>query len=90
MRGQPKGIPWLVLAMLIATFTMLTEGATSLSPPSLSLTPTYAPVIKVIGKVYCYRCFNEAHPEESHGKEHLKGENLLSPCSCVLIMLMVL
>ncbi|KAL5226515.1 hypothetical protein ABZP36_014780 [Zizania latifolia] len=80
MRGQPRGIPWLVLAMLIVTFAMLGEGATSLSPPSLSLTPTYAPVIKVVGKVYCYRCFNEAHPEESHGKEHLKGAMVKVTC----------
>jgi hypothetical protein len=53
---------------------MLSEGATSFSPPSLSLSPTYAPVVKVIGKVYCYRCFNEAHPKESHAKAHLEGE----------------
>jgi hypothetical protein len=26
--------------------------------------------------VYCYRCFNEANPEESHGKKHLEGEIL--------------
>uniref|UniRef100_A0A0D9V927 Extensin domain-containing protein n=1 Tax=Leersia perrieri TaxID=77586 RepID=A0A0D9V927_9ORYZ len=80
MRGQPKGIPWLVLAMLTATFAMLGVGATSLSAPSLPLTPTYAPVIKVVGKVYCYRCFNEAHPEESHGKEHLKGAMVKVTC----------
>uniref|UniRef100_A0A453G4M8 Uncharacterized protein n=1 Tax=Aegilops tauschii subsp. strangulata TaxID=200361 RepID=A0A453G4M8_AEGTS len=67
---QPKGQLWLVLAVLVA-FAMLGEAARSLPPPSLSASPTYAPIIKVIGKAYCYRCFNEAHPEESHGKEHL-------------------
>ena len=68
---QPKGQLWLVLAVLVA-FAMLGEAARSLPPPSLSASPTYAPIIKVIGKAYCYRCFNEAHPEESHGKEHLR------------------
>jgi hypothetical protein len=77
MTSQPKGHPWLlVFTMLLAIFVMLCEGATSFSPPSLSLSPTYAPVVKVIGKVYCYRCFNEANPEESHGKKHLEGEIL--------------
>jgi hypothetical protein len=71
--GRPKGHLWLVLAVLVA-IAMLGEAARSLSPPSLSSLPTYAPTIKVIGKAYCYRCFNEAHPEESHGKEHLEGE----------------
>jgi hypothetical protein len=74
MTSQPKGCPWLVFTILLATFVMLSEGATSFSPPSLSLSPTYAPVVKVIGKVYCYRCFNEAHPKESHAKAHLEGE----------------
>jgi hypothetical protein len=69
--GRPKGHLWLVLAVLVA-IPMLGEAARSLSPPSLS--STYAPIIKVIGKAYCYRCFSEAHPEESHGKEHLEGE----------------
>uniref|UniRef100_A0A0A9HPD5 Uncharacterized protein n=1 Tax=Arundo donax TaxID=35708 RepID=A0A0A9HPD5_ARUDO len=76
MTGQPKGHLWLVFTMLFAIFTMHGEGATSFSPPSLPLSPTYAPVIKVEGKVYCYRCFNEAHPEESHAKKHLEGEIL--------------
>uniref|UniRef100_A0A453G4F3 Uncharacterized protein n=1 Tax=Aegilops tauschii subsp. strangulata TaxID=200361 RepID=A0A453G4F3_AEGTS len=76
---QPKGQLWLVLAVLVA-FAMLGEAARSLPPPSLSASPTYAPIIKVIGKAYCYRCFNEAHPEESHGKEHLEG-NISVICS---------
>ncbi|KAG8078771.1 hypothetical protein GUJ93_ZPchr0007g4136 [Zizania palustris] len=65
--------------MLIVTFAILGEGATSLSP-SFSLTPPYAPVIKVVGKAYCYRCFNEAHPGESHGKKHLKGAMVKVTC----------
>jgi hypothetical protein len=76
MTSQPKGHPWLVFTMLLAIFVMLCQGATSFSPPSLSSSPTCAPVVKVIGKVYCYRCFNEANPEESHGKKHLEGEIL--------------
>ncbi|KQK11037.1 extensin [Brachypodium distachyon] len=78
--GQPKGHLWLVLAVVIAMFAMHGEAARSLSPPSLSLSPAYAPVIKVVGKVYCYRCFNEAHPEESHGKEHLQGAMIKVTC----------
>ncbi|VAH66857.1 unnamed protein product [Triticum turgidum subsp. durum] len=76
---QPKGQLWLVLAVLVA-FAMLSEAARSLPPPSLSASPTYAPIIKVIGKAYCYRCFNEAHPEESHGKEHLEGAMVKVTC----------
>ncbi|GJM92182.1 hypothetical protein PR202_ga08621 [Eleusine coracana subsp. coracana] len=80
MTSKPKGHPWLVFTMFLATFVMLGEGATSFSPPSLSLSPTYAPVVKVIGKVYCYRCFNETHPEESHAKVHLEGAMVKVTC----------
>jgi hypothetical protein len=65
MASQPKGFPWLVFTILLATFVMLSEGATSFSPPSLSLSPTYAPVVKVIGKVYCYRCFSVRHTQKN-------------------------
>ncbi|KAI5007061.1 hypothetical protein ZWY2020_047009 [Hordeum vulgare] len=77
--SQPKRQLWLVLAVLVA-MAMLGEAARSLPPPSLSASPTYAPIIKVIGKAYCYRCFNEAHPEESHGKEHLEGAMVKVTC----------
>ncbi|XP_062208693.1 extensin-1-like [Phragmites australis] len=80
MTGQPKGHLWMAFTMLFAIFTMHGAGATSFLPPSLSLSPTYAPVIKVVGKVYCYRCFNEAHPEESHGKKHLEGAMVKVTC----------
>ncbi|RCV28592.1 hypothetical protein SETIT_5G415700v2 [Setaria italica] len=80
MTGQPKGHLWLVFTMLFVTFAMHGEGASSFAPPSLSISPTYDPVIKVIGKVYCYRCFNEAHPEESHGKRHLEGAMVKVTC----------
>lgn len=80
MTGQPKGHIWLVFTMLFVTFAMHGEGASSFAPPSLSISPTYDPVIKVIGKVYCYRCFNEAHPEESHGKRHLEGAMVKVTC----------
>jgi len=76
MTGQPKGHLWLVFTMLFVTSAMHIEGAGNFAPPSLSISPTYDPVIKVIGKVYCYRCFNEAYPDESHGKKHLEGEIL--------------
>uniref|UniRef100_K3XQG6 U1-type domain-containing protein n=1 Tax=Setaria italica TaxID=4555 RepID=K3XQG6_SETIT len=79
MTGQPKGHLWLVFTMLFVTFAMHGEGASSFAPPSLSISPTYDPVIKVIGKVYCYRCFNEAHPEESHGKRHLEALSAPTP-----------
>ncbi|KAF8664885.1 hypothetical protein HU200_054198 [Digitaria exilis] len=80
MTSQPKCQLWLVFTMLFVTFAVHGEGATSFAPPSLSTSSTYAPVVKVIGKVYCYRCFNEAHPEESHGKEHLEGAMVKVTC----------
>ncbi|KAJ1286664.1 hypothetical protein BS78_03G369300 [Paspalum vaginatum] len=80
MAGQPKGHLWLVFTMLFVTFAMHGEGASSFTPPSLSMSPTYDPVIKVIGKVYCYRCFNEAQPEESHAKKHLEGAMVKVTC----------
>ncbi|PVH37665.1 hypothetical protein PAHAL_5G055700 [Panicum hallii] len=80
MTGQPKVHLWLVFTMLFVTFAVHGEGASSFTPPSLFTSPTYAPVIKVIGKVYCYRCFNEAHPEESHGKKHLEGAMVKVTC----------
>ncbi|RLN23319.1 extensin-2-like [Panicum miliaceum] len=80
MTDQPKGHLWLVFTMLFVTFAIHGEGASSFTPPSLSTSPTYAPVIKAIGKVYCYRCFNEAHPEESHGKKHLEGAMVKVTC----------
>lgn len=79
MPGQPKGHLWLVFTMLFVTFAIHGEGASSFAPPS--------PVIKVIGKVYCYRCFNEAHPEESHGKKHLEGEILSPPLLLIIVSL---
>ncbi|CAL4972639.1 unnamed protein product [Urochloa decumbens] len=80
MASQPEGHLWLVFTMLFVTFAMHGEGASSFAPPSLSISPAYAPVIKIIGKVYCYRCFNEAKPEESHGKKHLEGAMVKVTC----------
>ncbi|XP_066315570.1 extensin-like [Miscanthus floridulus] len=80
MTGQTKGHLWLVFTMFFVTSAMHSEGASSFVPPSLSISPTYDPVIKVIGKVYCYRCFNEAHPDESHGKKHLEGAMVKVTC----------
>ncbi|XP_010507717.1 PREDICTED: extensin-1-like [Camelina sativa] len=30
-------------------------------------------VFKVVGKVYCYRCYDWTHPKKSHDKKHLQG-----------------
>lgn len=38
------------------------------SPP-----PSPSPVFKVVGKVYCYRCYDWIHPDKSHDKKHLEG-----------------
>jgi hypothetical protein len=27
----------------------------------------------VVGKVYCYRCYDWGYPVKSHDKKHLKG-----------------
>lgn len=81
-RGQPaEGHLWLVFTMLFVTSAVRSVGASSFAPPpSVSVSsPAYDPVIKVVGKVYCYRCFDEAHPDESHGKKHLQGETSCLP-----------
>lgn len=80
--GQPaEGHLWLVFTMLFVTSAVRSVGASSFAPPpSVSVSsPAYDPVIKVVGKVYCYRCFDEAHPDESHGKKHLQGETSCLP-----------
>ncbi|CDP14664.1 unnamed protein product [Coffea canephora] len=30
-------------------------------------------LVKVVGKVYCYRCYDWDYPKKSHDKKHLKG-----------------
>ncbi|ONM35534.1 Hydroxyproline-rich glycoprotein (HRGP) [Zea mays] len=82
-RGQPaEGHLWLVFTMLFVTSAVRSVGASSFAPPpSVSVSsPAYDPVIKVVGKVYCYRCFDEAHPDESHGKKHLQGAMVKVTC----------
>ncbi|KAJ8467435.1 hypothetical protein OPV22_029987 [Ensete ventricosum] len=38
------------------------------------------PVIKVVGIVYCYRCYNRTHPLESPHKKLLKGATVKVTC----------
>ncbi|KAF3329441.1 hypothetical protein FCM35_KLT04772 [Carex littledalei] len=46
-------------------------------PPPLKLLPSpmnpYPPVVKVVGRVYCYRCYNQQEPAKSHDKKGLEG-----------------
>ncbi|XP_047258387.1 non-classical arabinogalactan protein 31-like, partial [Capsicum annuum] len=46
---------------------------TSPPPPTHYYPPHHQFVVKVVGKVYCFRCYDWKHLEMSHGKKHLKG-----------------
>nr|XP_033515472.1 pistil-specific extensin-like protein isoform X1 [Nicotiana tomentosiformis] len=52
-------------------------------PPPSPLAP-YGPrhhlAVKVVGKVYCLRCYNWKYPKMSHGKKHLKGAVIQVTC----------
>ncbi|OIT39048.1 PREDICTED: pistil-specific extensin-like protein [Nicotiana attenuata] len=54
-------------------------------PPPSSLPAPYGPrhhlVVKVVGKVYCIRCYNWKCPKMSHGKKHLKGAVVQVTCN---------
>jgi hypothetical protein len=43
-------------------------------PPHPYPHPYHHPlIVKVVGKVYSYKCYNWEYPEKSHDKKHLKG-----------------
>uniref|UniRef100_A0A1S3ZI07 Extensin-3-like n=3 Tax=Nicotiana TaxID=4085 RepID=A0A1S3ZI07_TOBAC len=46
---------------------------TSPPPPTHYYPPHHYMVVEVVGKVYCFRCYDSKYPEKSHGKKHLKG-----------------
>ncbi|KAI3894868.1 hypothetical protein MKX03_033612, partial [Papaver bracteatum] len=42
------------------------------SPPVVYQIPHHYPrIIKAVGKVYCYRCYDWINPKRSHAKKHL-------------------
>lgn len=66
---------------------------TSPPPPPPSPLAPYGPrhhlAVKVVGKVYCLRCYNWKYPKISHGKKHLKGTIMLIPhplISCIFCL----
>ncbi|KHN12575.1 hypothetical protein glysoja_042282, partial [Glycine soja] len=55
------------------------------SPPPPVVYPPYTPyhhplIVKVVGKVYCYRCYDWKYPQKSHNKKHLKGVTVEVTC----------
>ncbi|XP_009784904.1 uncharacterized protein LOC107818931 [Nicotiana tabacum] len=54
-------------------------------PPPSSPPAPYGPrhhlVVKVVGKVYCIRCYNWKYPKMSHGKKHLRGAVVQVTCN---------
>nr|GMD09137.1 extensin-2-like [Ipomoea batatas] len=55
---------------------------TSPPPPTHHYPPHYDHlVVKVVGKVYCFNCYDSAYPEKSHNKKHLKGAIVEVTCT---------
>uniref|UniRef100_A0A7C9DY13 C2H2-type domain-containing protein n=1 Tax=Opuntia streptacantha TaxID=393608 RepID=A0A7C9DY13_OPUST len=55
-------------------------------PPPYPLPQPRERVVKVVGKVYCYRCYDFDNPLNSHDKKHLQGnffEAFFSGRSCI-------
>uniref|UniRef100_A0A7N0TSH5 Extensin n=1 Tax=Kalanchoe fedtschenkoi TaxID=63787 RepID=A0A7N0TSH5_KALFE len=42
--------------------------------------PHHPLIVRVVGKVYCYRCYDWKYPIKSHAKKHLKGAVVKITC----------
>ncbi|KAJ1703709.1 hypothetical protein LUZ63_003488 [Rhynchospora breviuscula] len=47
-------------------------------PPPMYL---YTPAVKVVGKVYCYRCYDLQNPTQSHDKQQLQDATVKVTCN---------